>query len=112
VRQVLPVVVLLLAACAQSPTRQVDAVEIPTGTPCLTLADVPEKPQLLTTDAFKTLRGDSFVTALWHDRLKRIDYEEKLEARIIKCVGKLPIPAPLAPTQQPEPAKPRWQFWK
>jgi hypothetical protein len=112
VRQVLPVVVLLLAACAESPTRQVDAVEIPTGTPCLTRDKVPQKPQLVTDAELKAMRADTFVAALYHDRLKRIDYEAKLEATLEGCVGAKPIPAPLTPALQPEPAKPRWQFWR
>ena len=99
----------MLAACADMP-KQRDTVDLPVGTPCLTRAQVPEKPQLLSTEQFKALNGDVFVTTLWNDRLKRIDYEEKLEARIIRCVGELPIPANLDTPDSTASPPSRWRW--
>jgi hypothetical protein len=102
---------MVLAGCADVATRPGDAVQIPTGTPCLTRKEVPAKPDLVTDAQLKAMRADTFVASLYHDRLKRIDYEAKLEATIEGCVGEKPIPASLAPTTAPAPTKPRWQFW-
>lgn len=106
-------VLLILGGCASTSTPDLPTeTKLPIGKPCMKREDVPVKPSFVTEQQLKALRGDSFVTTLYAERLARIDYEERLEALIPGCVeGGVPIPAGLKPPQ-PAPTKRPWEFWK
>ena len=60
-------------------------IRIPVPVPCLTDGQVPAKPQFVTDAELGALGAYEFVTALHLDRLKRQNYEGKLEAAISAC---------------------------
>ena len=107
-------VLLILSGCVSTGTLPDVPKEtlIPVGKPCLTQDQVPTKPDFVTDTQLAKMNDEQFVLDLATDRLLRMDYEEKLEARLAGCVGSKPVPG-VTQTPRETPAPKRWwEFWK
>lgn len=79
---ILALIIVNLSACSLLPTR-VQKVSVPFAIPCV--QQMPTKPQLISDAELLQLTGGSFVYALHADRLKRIGYEDELQALLTSC---------------------------
>lgn len=104
-------ILALLAGCATTDLPPAPGTaNVSTPTPCLTRADVPTKPEFVTDAQILAVPKESVVFLLGGDRLARMDYEGKLEAKLVGCVGEKPVPAATKPPAA-EPAKPWYRLW-
>jgi hypothetical protein len=102
---------ILISGCnATLPSAPTEAL-IPVATPCLTAADVPPRPELVSDKELLGMADAAFVFALAKDRLERQGYEGQLEAVIQACVTTAPAEAPTPAPVKPSADKPWWKIW-
>lgn len=108
------IAVFAMGGCATSSVPDAPKeTRIPIAVPCLTPDQVPERPAFVTDADLARKTDDQFVLSLAGDRLARMEYEGKLEARIAGCVSTKPLPGVIVPpaTVKPDTARPWWKLW-
>lgn len=76
--------IILLSSCTSFFPPKVVEVNIPVAVPCIT--EMPTKPEFISNEDLLKLKDGNFVYALHVDRLKRMGYEENLEALMTGCI--------------------------
>lgn len=82
---VIPLIALFLSGCQSIPDAPTE-VRIPYAVPCISAADMPAKPQLVTDAELLAMPDAAFVIALAADRLERAKYMAATEAVMLACL--------------------------
>lgn len=80
-----PLIALFLSGCQSIPDAPTE-VRIPYAIPCISAADMPAKPQLVTDAELLLMPDAAFILALAADRLERQKYMAVSDALLAACL--------------------------